>query len=100
VERPDEKLAVATARGAALVNVREIDWIQSEGNYARLWSGQQSYLIREPLRLLEKQVHASDFVRAAGAGPAQQCTRSKMGRRGRAGFLSAVRRLGTMRGNS
>jgi two-component system LytT family response regulator len=57
-------LVVTTARGAAVVPVREIDWIESADNYARIWTGERSYLLRESLRGLEERVRPRGFVRA------------------------------------
>ncbi|HYN08888.1 MAG TPA: LytTR family DNA-binding domain-containing protein [Vicinamibacterales bacterium] len=57
-------LVVTTARGATVLPVREIDWIESADNYARIWTGGRSYLLREPLRVLEGRVGARGFVRA------------------------------------
>jgi two-component system LytT family response regulator len=57
-------IVVTTARGATVVPVREIDWIESADNYARIWTGGRSYLLREPLRVLEERVRARGFVRA------------------------------------
>jgi two-component system LytT family response regulator len=57
-------IVVTTARGTTVLPVREIDWIESADNYARLWTGERSYLLREPLRVLEERVGARGFVRA------------------------------------
>jgi len=57
-------IVVRTSRGARVLPVREIDWIEAADNYARVWSGGRSYLLREPLRLLEERVRAHGFVRA------------------------------------
>ena len=57
-------LVVTTARGATVVPVREIDWIESADNYARIWTGGRSFLLRESLRGLEERVRARGFVRA------------------------------------
>lgn len=59
-----ETIAVSTARGIAALRVSEIDWIEAAGNYARLWSAGRSYLIREPLNVLETRVRKYRFVRA------------------------------------
>ncbi len=56
-------LVVPTARGAVVVPAREIDWIEAENNYARVWTGGRSYLLREPMRTLEQRV-GHGFVRA------------------------------------
>jgi two-component system LytT family response regulator len=60
----DQTIVVATARGATVLSVREIDWIEAADNYARLWVGSRSYLLREPLRQLEARVRAAGFARA------------------------------------
>ena len=57
-------IVVTTARGATVLQVRDIDWIESADNYARLWAGERSYLLREPLRTLEERISARGFVRA------------------------------------
>src|SRR6058998_2641455 len=35
----DQNIVVATPRGAAVLPVREIDWIEAADNYARIWTG-------------------------------------------------------------
>ena len=52
-----------TGRGSIVFAVREIDWIEAENNYSRLWIGARSHLLREPMRSLEQRV-GGDFVRA------------------------------------
>jgi len=59
-----EALVVTTTRGAAVLPVREIDWIEAADNYARIWIGGRSYLLRASLRALERRVGAHGFVRA------------------------------------
>jgi two-component system LytT family response regulator len=63
-ERREEKIAVTTSNATLLLNAEEIDWIEAEGNYARVWAGQRSYLLREPVRLLERRMRAHGFLRA------------------------------------
>jgi len=60
----EPRLIVATSRGAMLLPLREVDWIEAADNYARVWSGGKSYLLREPLRQLEERIGAYGFVRA------------------------------------
>ena len=61
---PDQVLVVSTARGATVLRLREIDWIEAADNYARIWVGGRSYLLRESLGELEKRVGAHGFARA------------------------------------
>ena len=60
----DEAIVVTSARGATVLRLREIDWIEAADNYARLWAGGRSYLLRESLGELERRVGAHGFVRA------------------------------------
>ncbi|MGH9837179.1 MAG: LytR/AlgR family response regulator transcription factor [Blastocatellia bacterium] len=60
----DESVVVTTSRGAAVLNVGEIDWIEAAGNYAQLWSGSRSYFLRESLQVLEERLHKHNFIRA------------------------------------
>ena len=40
-------LVVPAARGSVILAAREIDWIEAENNYARIWARGASYLLRE-----------------------------------------------------
>jgi two-component system LytT family response regulator len=110
----EESIVVTTARGALVLRVREIDWIEAADNYARLWFEGRSYLLRESLQLLEERVRSHGFIRAhrralvrldgvraltsTGAGAlvaVLDCgAKIPISRRRRAAFTSAVRQLG------
>jgi two-component system LytT family response regulator len=110
----DENIVVTTARGATVLNVGEIDWIEAAGNYAQLWVGTRGYFLRESLQSLEERVSKHGFIRAhrralvrldgvreltrdsAGALiAALDCgARIPISRRRSAAFAAAVRRLG------
>lgn len=60
----DRGIVVSTSRGAVVLPLREIDWIEAADNYARLWSGGRSYLLRESLGELERRVSGHGFARA------------------------------------
>jgi two-component system, LytTR family, response regulator len=60
----DAAIVVPTARGSTVLPVRDIDWIEAADNYSRIWMGARSYLLREPLRVLENRVRPQGFVRA------------------------------------
>jgi two-component system, LytTR family, response regulator len=62
--RRDERIVVTTSRGAAVLHVSEIDWIEAAGNYAQLWIGQRNYFLRESLQTLEDRVSKHGFARA------------------------------------
>lgn len=60
----EETIVVTTSRGATVLHLNEIDWIEAAGNYVQLWIGQRSYFHRESLQLLETRVAKHGFVRA------------------------------------
>jgi two-component system, LytTR family, response regulator len=60
----DETIVVTTSRGASVLHLNEIDWIEAAGNYSQLWVGTRSYFLRESLQLLEERVQQHGFVRA------------------------------------
>jgi two-component system LytT family response regulator len=113
----DESIVVATARGAAVLHIGEIDWIEAAGNYAQLWIGPRGYFHREPLHLLEERLSKHGFLRAhrralvrldgvrelkrdrAGALEAVLVSgvRIPISRRRSADFAAAVRQLGKVR---
>jgi two-component system LytT family response regulator len=57
-------IVVTTPRGATVLPVPEIEWIEAADNYARIWTAGRSHLLRESLRELEKRVAPHGFVRA------------------------------------
>jgi two-component system LytT family response regulator len=111
---PERAIVVTTSRGAVVVPLREIDWIEAADNYARIWTTGRSYLLRESLAMLEERIGANGFVRAhrralvrvdaiqrltttdAGDSVAvlSSGARIPVSRRRRAGFMSALRARG------
>lgn len=60
----EETILVTTHRGATVLHMSEIDWIEAAGNYSQLWVGTRSYFLRESLQVLEERVHKHGFIRA------------------------------------
>jgi len=60
----DETIVVTTSRGATVLHLNEIDWIEAAGNYTQLWVGTRSYFLRESLQLLEERAEKHGFIRA------------------------------------
>ena len=56
-------IAVSTSRGALLLRLDEVEWIESAGHYARVWSRGRGYLLRQPLDRLEERVRPHGFMR-------------------------------------
>ncbi len=113
----DERIVVTTSRGAVVLNVNDIDWIEAAGNYVQLWSGPRSYFFRESLQLLEERLHKHGFLRAhrralVRLDGVRELTRNRAGelvavlgcgvsipisRRRSAAFAAAVRQLDKVR---
>ena len=60
----DPRIIIPTSRGATVLPLREIDWIEASDNYARVWSGGRSHLLRESMNQLEDRVRGHGFIRA------------------------------------
>ena len=60
----EETIVVTTTRGATVLHLNEIDWIEAAGNYTQLWVGTRSYFLRESLQVLEERAQKHGFIRA------------------------------------
>jgi two-component system, LytTR family, response regulator len=58
-----ERLAVRVGRRIVVLRTAEVDWIEAEGNYARIHSGGRRYLLRQTLAGLEASLDPARFVR-------------------------------------
>ena len=66
IKRQDEyleRLPVSGNGRILFVKTKEIDWIEANGNYARLHVGPQTHEIRETLSTLEGMLNPRDFLR-------------------------------------
>ena len=84
-----ETLVVTTARGATVLHLNEIDWIEAAGNYTQLWVGTRSHFLRESLQLLEQRIQTHGFIRAHRSALVRLEAVREL-RRTRAGGLVAV----------
>ncbi|PWT90537.1 MAG: hypothetical protein C5B55_09580, partial [Blastocatellia bacterium] len=57
------RVMVKLASRVILVKVEDIDWIEADGNYAKLHVAQKAYLLREKMHDLEAQLDPTKFVR-------------------------------------
>lgn len=60
----ERAIVVTTSRGTLVVPLREVEWIEAADNYARIWTGGRTFLLRESLGTLEGRIGSSGFVRA------------------------------------
>ena len=58
-----QRLTVSVRGRIRFVPVADIDWIEAEGNYARLHAGRRIYDLRETLQALMEKLDPRDFVR-------------------------------------
>jgi two-component system LytT family response regulator len=58
-----QRLTVACNGRIQFISVADIDWIEAEGNYARLHVGRRDYDIRETLQALMEKLDPREFIR-------------------------------------
>jgi len=58
-----QRLAVAIGGKIVFVAVADIDWIEADGNYARLHAGRRIYDVRETLQALMDKLDPREFLR-------------------------------------
>jgi len=58
-----DRLAVRSGERTIFVRFDDIDWIDVEGDYARLHAGQDTHLLRETLGDLERRLPSTRFIR-------------------------------------
>lgn len=66
-QRPDERyrqrLVIRSIGRVQFVEVAQIDWLEASGNYVEIHAGNESFLHRERMRVLEAQLDPAEFVR-------------------------------------
>jgi two-component system LytT family response regulator len=62
-ERTGERLLVKSGGRVCFVDVDSIDWVEAEGNYVRLFAGDQVHLMRETMSGLIEKIGSDRFFR-------------------------------------
>jgi two-component system LytT family response regulator len=62
-ESTGERLLVKSGGRVSFVDVDSIDWIEAEGNYVRLYAGDQVHLMRETMTALTERIGPKRFFR-------------------------------------
>jgi two-component system LytT family response regulator len=57
------RIAVRTGSNLHLINVQDIRWIEASGDYARVYTSEQSHLVDERIGELERSLDAAQFFR-------------------------------------
>ncbi len=60
---PVNKILVKDLGRISIINIEQIDWIESAGNYVKIHVGKQTYLHRETMRNIQKRLSLFNFVR-------------------------------------
>ncbi len=58
-----KRLAVRSASKVTLLDVESIDWIEADGDYARIHCGRQAHLVSYRMHALERLLDAGAFIR-------------------------------------
>ena len=58
-----KRLVIKSGGRVTLLNVRDIDWIEAEGDYVKIHVGKAWHLLRETMKRLEAQFDPARFVR-------------------------------------
>jgi two-component system LytT family response regulator len=60
---PPRRLGVRTGAKVVLVDVDAVDWVEASGDYARIHTGSQTYLVSQRMHVLEQALEAGEFIR-------------------------------------
>ncbi len=58
-----ERLLVKAGGRVSFVDLEQIDWVEAEGNYVRLYAGEQVHLMRETMSGLIERIGSTQFFR-------------------------------------
>lgn len=58
-----DRIAIRSSGQIRFLRASEIDWIDSQGNYARIHVGSETHMLKETLQNLEERLDASQFFR-------------------------------------
>jgi two-component system LytT family response regulator len=58
-----ERLVIKANGHVFFLKAEEIDWVEAEGNYVRLHTSKESYLLRDTISALESQLDPRKFLR-------------------------------------
>jgi two-component system, LytTR family, response regulator len=60
---PLRRLVIRSGGRITILPVRDVDWIEAEGDYVRIHAGTVAHLLRETMRQLETELDPTRFVR-------------------------------------
>jgi two-component system LytT family response regulator len=60
---PPRRLGVRTGSKIVVVDVEAIDWVEADGDYARIHAGRQTHLVAQRMHAFERMLESGDFIR-------------------------------------
>ena len=61
--RREDRVVIRSGGRLSFLKADEVDWIEAEGNYLRIHTGQKSHLLRDTMSGIEARLDPSRFVR-------------------------------------
>jgi two-component system LytT family response regulator len=61
--RDPQRFVVRAGQRISLVRAEDVEWIEATGNYARLFAGGRTHLVRETMTSIEKRLDPARYVR-------------------------------------
>lgn len=58
-----ERLLISRSEKKVFIDLKDVEWIESSGNYIKLNLGQEHYLVRSSLKKLESRLDPRKFIR-------------------------------------
>jgi two-component system LytT family response regulator len=62
-KRSETRFSVRTRQRITIVEANDIDWVEASGDYVTLHAGKKSYLLRQTMNRVERQLDPSRFLR-------------------------------------
>ena len=63
LRQPPRRLGVRLGSRIVVVEVDAIDWVEAEGDYARIHSGRHTHLVAQRMHVFERMFENGDFIR-------------------------------------
>ena len=79
-DRPLERVAVLDGDATVVLRTAEIRWMESDGNYMRLHTGERAYLARSTLRFMEQRLDPNVSSGSTARRSSMSTTSSNCGR--------------------
>jgi len=86
-----DRLVIRSRGRITIVSIRELDWVEAAGNYARLHAGEETHLMRETMSGLADRLPAAEFVRVSRSAIVRIDRIRELKRRSHAEYMIVLR---------